>query len=227
MFDELDKNNPVPQANSRPLNPAEKPLTAKTEDIFASIEKNVKPEIFKPAPDKTPPPYGTVMPSETGWKNNKMMVFGLLFGGLLVIVAGGYFGLRLAIKGNQTIDNTIDNSLIQQETKNVEAIPEVPQAATSEIQNTASPIIEPVNPGPTDTDLDGLTDEEETVIGTGITNSDTDLDGLTDREEAKVYKTNPINPDTDGDGYKDGEEVGNGYNPNGSGKLLDINQAIK
>ncbi|MFH1482518.1 MAG: hypothetical protein ABIE46_03290, partial [Patescibacteria group bacterium] len=33
------------------------------------------------------------------------------------------------------------------------------------------------------------------------------------------YKTDPKNPDTDGDGYKDGDEVKNGFNPNGSGKL--------
>ena len=47
---------------------------------------------------------------------------------------------------------------------------------------------------------------------------DTDLDGLPDSLE-KIYKTNPNNPDTDGDGFKDGEEVGNGYNPLGPGKL--------
>ena len=35
------------------------------------------------------------------------------------------------------------------------------------------------------------------------------------------YKTNPNNPDTDGDGYLDGDEVKNGYDPNGDGKLSD------
>lgn len=47
---------------------------------------------------------------------------------------------------------------------------------------------------------------------------DTDNDGLLDSLET-YYHTDPNNPDTDGDGYNDGEEVANGYNPNGSGKL--------
>lgn len=48
---------------------------------------------------------------------------------------------------------------------------------------------------------------------------DTDQDGLPDFIELEKYKTDPKNPDTDGDGYKDGDEVKNGFNPNGSGKL--------
>jgi hypothetical protein len=36
-----------------------------------------------------------------------------------------------------------------------------------------------------------------------------------------------LNADTDGDGYSDGTEVVNGYNPNGTGKLLDFEQAKK
>lgn len=41
---------------------------------------------------------------------------------------------------------------------------------------------------------------------------DSDQDGLTDQEE-KMIGTDPLNPDTDGDGYSDGEEVSSGYNP--------------
>ncbi len=73
-----------------------------------------------------------------------------------------------------------------------------------------------------DTDKDGLSDEEETVLGTDINKTDTDGDGLFDREEVEVYDTDPLNPDTDGDGYQDGAEVKNGYNPNGAGKLYNI-----
>ena len=50
------------------------------------------------------------------------------------------------------------------------------------------------------------------------TNLDTDNDGLTDLEETNLG-TDPNNPDTDNDGYSDGDEVKNGYNPNGPGKL--------
>lgn len=41
---------------------------------------------------------------------------------------------------------------------------------------------------------------------------DSDQDGLTDQEE-KMLGTDPHNPDTDGDGYLDGKEVASGYNP--------------
>ncbi len=78
-----------------------------------------------------------------------------------------------------------------------------------------------------DTDADGLSDQEEETLGTDIERSDTDNDGLYDREEVKVYKTDPLKPDTDSDGNLDGVEVANGYNPNGSGLLLDLESNIK
>jgi len=49
-------------------------------------------------------------------------------------------------------------------------------------------------------------------------NLDSDNDGLTDLEETNLG-TDPNNPNTDSDGYSDGEEVKNGYNPNGPEKL--------
>ncbi|MCP4356603.1 MAG: protein kinase [Chloroflexi bacterium] len=71
-----------------------------------------------------------------------------------------------------------------------------------------------------DPDGDGLTNEEETNLGTNLEKADTDGDGLLDGDEinadrVKRYGTDPINPDTDNDGLSDGEEV-NG-NPNASG----------
>jgi len=48
--------------------------------------------------------------------------------------------------------------------------------------------------------------------------SDADADGISDDEE-NFWGTDQNNPDTDGDGYLDGEEVENGYDPNGEGKL--------
>jgi hypothetical protein len=47
---------------------------------------------------------------------------------------------------------------------------------------------------------------------------DSDSDGLSDVMES-FYGTNALKPDTDGDGFMDGEEVDNGYNPLGPGKL--------
>ncbi|MDP2789934.1 MAG: hypothetical protein Q8O51_02290 [bacterium] len=76
-----------------------------------------------------------------------------------------------------------------------------------------------------DKDRDGLTDEEEQKLGTKDTVADTDGDALSDYDEVKVYKTNPLKPDTDGDGNPDGAEVKKGYNPNGTGMLLDFEAA--
>jgi len=74
-----------------------------------------------------------------------------------------------------------------------------------------------------DSDKDGLTDEEEQLLGTDLDSTDTDGDRLFDYEEIKTYHTDPLNPDSDSDGYLDGGEVQGGYNPNGPGKLLEAN----
>ncbi|MFH1522982.1 MAG: binary toxin-like calcium binding domain-containing protein [Patescibacteria group bacterium] len=72
-----------------------------------------------------------------------------------------------------------------------------------------------------DSDGDGLLDNEEVKLNTNINNTDSDSDNLSDYQEVKVYMTDPNNPDTDGDSYLDGDEVENGYNPKGEGKLVD------
>lgn len=61
--------------------------------------------------------------------------------------------------------------------------------------------------GDIDSDGDGLTDKDETVIGTDPYDPDTDKDGLSDGEEVHKFKTDPLNPDSDWDALKDGAEV--------------------
>ncbi|MBI2459056.1 MAG: hypothetical protein HYV53_00705 [Parcubacteria group bacterium] len=218
MFDELDKQN-------TPLQP---PAPVKTEDIFSQVDKTVKPEPFRPRDPNSPPASGTVIPAAAGWLKNKPMVFSLIFGGLLVVLAGGYFGLKLAVNGAATVKKTA----VQEETKNNPSAPagqvktEIPNLVEPPLQATSTPLDQPVEPPkvsqPIDTDQDGLTDEEEARLGANANNPDTDGDGLTDREEAKVYGTDPLKADTDGDGYADGAEIKNNYNPNGQGKLYEI-----
>lgn len=73
-----------------------------------------------------------------------------------------------------------------------------------------------------DTDKDGLTDDEELRLSTNYNAQDTDKDGLNDYEEYKTWQTDPLNADTDGDTYSDGQEIKAGYNPNGQGKLKNM-----
>lgn len=80
---------------------------------------------------------------------------------------------------------------------------------------TASITVEAASPPPVvDSDGDGLTDDEEAILGTDPFNPDTDGDGLSDGDEINVYGTNPLNPDTDGDGVDDKTEIDNGTDPN-------------
>jgi len=74
----------------------------------------------------------------------------------------------------------------------------------------------PPPPGPAeDPDNDGLTNAEETALGTDPNDPDTDADGLNDGDEVtgdlntsfSNDPTDPLNPDTDGDGFTDGAEV--------------------
>ena len=75
----------------------------------------------------------------------------------------------------------------------------------------------------TSTDVNILTPENLpngiSVASSSPVSLDSDNDGLTDEQEL-IYGTDKNNSDTDGDGFLDGAEVKNGYNPNGSGKLV-------
>ena len=66
----------------------------------------------------------------------------------------------------------------------------------------------------TDTDGDGLTDEQEQyVFHTNPSLQDTDGDGLTDTTEVLTHHTDPVKVDTDGDGAWDGHEIKDGTSP--------------
>lgn len=98
----------------------------------------------------------------------------------------------------------------------------LPTAAEYDLADEPAEIVSEI-----DSDGDGLSNSEEEALGTNIAKIDTDGDGLFDRDEVELYKTDPLNSDTDGDSYLDGEEVMNGYNPKGAGKLLNFEAAVK
>ena len=59
--------------------------------------------------------------------------------------------------------------------------------------------------GSTDSDGDGLTDEQEEGLGTDPLDPDTDDDGISDGDEVGAG-TDPLDPDSDGDGISDGSD---------------------
>jgi hypothetical protein len=73
----------------------------------------------------------------------------------------------------------------------------------------------PVTPaaGPVDSDGDGLTDDEEMMIGTDPDNPDSDGDTISDGDEVNLTMTNPLEADTDGDLLDDAEEGVLGTDP--------------
>ena len=57
-----------------------------------------------------------------------------------------------------------------------------------------------------DSDGDGLSDSQESALGTNPNNVDTDGDGVNDGQEVALG-TNPLSLDSDGDFVTDGEEI--------------------
>ena len=70
-----------------------------------------------------------------------------------------------------------------------------------------------------DPDSDGLTTEQESVLGTNPLLTDTDSDGLSDGDEVNIYHTNSLIADTDGDWISDGDEIAAGSDPNNAASL--------
>jgi hypothetical protein len=148
-------------------------------------------------------------------------IFSLVMVGLLILIFAAIFAYFLFVRSTK---KTIQvPSLFPQEVLQEESLETPTPLFETPSQIPTPEIPQPTNqPNPLDTDQDGLSDEKEKTLGTSMIKADTDDDSLFDREEVEVYKTNPLDPDTDKDGYHDGDEVKNGYNPNGSGKLFDL-----
>lgn len=185
------------------------------EDIFAETDKTASqpPRVKQPTVSR-PVAAKPVLPDGGAVKKSKAPIFVLIVFIVIVILGVGW----LVVSG--TILN--QNKEAEVNSSNSTAVNEA--AANTNVPSVDLPI---VNDEFVDSDSDGLTDEEERDLGTSLTNNDSDSDGLFDREEAEVYKTDPLKKDTDGDGNDDGEEVANGYNPNGPGKLLDLQVEIE
>ena len=193
------------------------------EDMFAETEPSLKPQVFEKKQENF-----NDNNQHYGDGNSHQKIFFLVFVVLILIFlgVGGFWAYNHfigKINDEPALDESIDikkpDGISEEVNENNNQNDDEIESQTGDIQENISEITKPEE---LDSDGDGLTDEEEWRLGTAIDNVDTDNDGLFDREEVKVYKTNPRNPDTDGDGHIDGDEVAGGYNPLGSGRLLDI-----
>ncbi|MBI4435457.1 hypothetical protein HY630_02200 [Candidatus Uhrbacteria bacterium] len=189
------------------------------EDMFAATDK-VAPQVTSPTDVVNPPPVAMApvapaprVPMPTGsepkggfpWKVIVLVV------GILVVIGSAFF-LSMKILGSRTPVTPEPPEREVEEVVEVEE--EAPVVEEEVVEEEEESVV-----SRTDTDKDGLTDEEEAEFGTSARSEDTDSDGLFDPEEIRTWETDPLNPDTDGDGYLDGGEVSAGYNPNGDGPL--------
>lgn len=133
-----------------------------------------------------------------------------------------FFGLE-AQEDEETETNTNTSAPVNAST-NVNA-PTNTNASTNTnaAVNTNAPVLTNTNTAVntnvnTGSQINANTNTNASVPSNTNAQADVDDDGLTTAEEQK-YKTDPLDPDSDDDGYLDGEEVENGYNPNGRGKL--------
>ncbi len=240
MFDDI--KNSAPEAGgenfSKGVGPVvPKPPLGQVEDIFSESERATaktplshgltgsepgKPAVFQP---KTAPPAKDEKAGADSKDNlKKILILGSGALGALIILGGAWYGYAKFFKGSGS------SVLPETTTKEQGEASEnpIPPKTEEDGQKENAPVApqeevnEQIVAQPADSDQDGLTDDEEKRLGIDANKVDTDNDGLFEREEVMVYKTDPLNPDTDGDGYLDGDEVKNGYNPKGAGKLFEI-----
>lgn len=244
MFDDLKQQNnqtgSVPQSQNMP--PQAAPSMTPNQpmvDMFDTVDpvpqniqgrpSAVQSGKIKPVsntsyvPGQQTAPLDPMMFGEAGGsKLNKIIIILVVVLLVLALGAGAYY--LIVVKG-KNMATTNDNQ------------------NTNQAVNTNAELNENINATEvTDSDSDGLTDEEEGQYNTNALLADTDGDDLSDREEIKTYMTDPLVMDTDADGlndgeevkvwnsdpkladsdndtYPDGTEVKNGYSPTGPGKL--------
>jgi hypothetical protein len=225
MFDDQQPSSPINQP-TQPAQPAQP-----AEDMFAEVDQSASVPM---------PEAATSQEVMMDQPRKRSLPIGILIVVLILILAGAatvYAMKYTSLFGKKEAVQLISQNAEIKETPAEEAAP-APSAAPETVAPEEIPPAIPQPTAPTqpevqtppaapsapvaavDSDNDGLTDDQEALLGTNPLKADTDADGLSDSDEVNVYKTNPLKTDTDGDGYIDGEEVKNGYNPNGPGKLL-------
>ncbi|MEK9157287.1 MAG: hypothetical protein AAB448_04140 [Patescibacteria group bacterium] len=195
-----------------------KDMFADVPDPSAQQKKTAQPTVAAPQPQIISP-ASAMQYSEPKSGGAGLRLIAVILISLVCIGGAGYAAYRFMVKDavSQQVSDVIEGGTESTDdetdtTTNTTPVPDTETDTETDVGPTAV----------VDSDGDGLSNEEERIVGTSVTKPDTDRDGLGDREEVKKYDTDPKKADTDGDGYDDGAEVENGYNPNGEGRLLEI-----
>lgn len=248
MFENANPNNPGQPAGN-PMNPAG---AKGVEDIFSQMDgggKPPRPAVLEPraagagAPENELAGHAEIKKS---MDTKRLLLAGLGLGGLILIFIGVWYSYNIFLPKREEAKEDINSGEIipavdQTQAQTAETTGDDTAAETEATEDedllgtdilldqsliggeeTGSETKPPTADSSLDSDNDGITDQEETSLGTDPKKMDSDDDGLFDKEEVNIYKTDPINADTDGDTFSDGSEVKNGYNPKGSGKLYEV-----
>lgn len=184
-----DESNPTPGSSGSENN---MPLPPPIQD-----EVYVMPDQFHPQQSKK--------------SSNKPLVISLIVLVLVIMASVTYFFYDMWQKNNNqpaVVNNNINN---ENENINQEAINDNANSLSLNASSTEELATSTENLVATTTD--SVVPEPQISTSTPPQlSSDSDNDGLTDAEES-VVETSPIKQDSDGDGFFDGIEILNGYSP--------------
>lgn len=200
-------------------------------NFLASNSQNISPEPTASQPtnvtqtainnvNKVIPTADTISSVSPEKKSKIGLITILVIVGILVI-AGGAFAFLYFTK-SPILDGLLNRKIVEVPIVTQEETPVVTEEPVVEDIITEPTVVEDVTTTPIDETTYGYAYGEvtEPIVVTEKPDMtlDSDNDGLTNAEE-EAYGTDMNNPDTDGDTYKDGDEVKNGYDPLGPGKL--------
>lgn len=217
MFNDLNQPN-QPASQTPPV-----------DDIFAETDKSVEAKNFSGYYNQNPVTTAGVpaeidtqkaglsasedLPASSKGKILKVILIALF---IILLIGLGYLVYTKFLVGQEVTEAPIINTNVTVPTTTQKVETTTTEAATvtipvseelTVVTSTSLTTTTPPVSNLTDTDTDGLTDEEETVLGTDINLTDTDGDGLTDYDEVKIYNTSAVKVDTDSDGLSDYEEI--------------------
>lgn len=213
---------PQPSAEAPAMSSQPKPPAAPAAALSVASKEDDSLSANQAVPEYSAPATGPIL--------GKILVG---VGGILLVVALGWGGWRLVMVNKQSsaslpaVTPLAAAPIVPPTVKPAPVVP--PPASIQPVTPTATPSQPAPSTTPAQVKNDAilfgaptgdLTPEQKKQYGLDPNSADTDGDGLSDYDEIFIWHTDPLNPDTAGKGYTDGQDVKNGYNPLGPGKLF-------